>query len=131
MQAALKDARLAPLGAALKEAGLAPLGAKYRLTAENIPRYTKLLDTLVQMDAAHWAMNRYVHGSMRNVEIKKSDMDGPTGDAILQGTYTYNQTQTGWTKIKFNLNRTPCIEFHDFAGTCREIRLPGPDKARP
>lgn len=74
------------------------------------------MDAVVQLDSRSWVFNRYDIGSMSNVRVR----DGDAGSEA-QGDYTYNGGTPGWVRVRFSGEDIQCIEYHDFAGTCRAI----------
>jgi len=81
-----------------------------------------LLNALVYADSQFWSMNRYDDFSMHNV-TQESSSDGAR---VLRGEYKYNGGQDGWVRITLykDMARLPCVEFWDFAGSCRDLRVP-------
>lgn len=77
------------------------------------------MEELVQIDARGWMFNRYDRGSMSNVQQVASSPDGRT--VVIYGEYTYNGGRGGWVRARFVGGQFSCIEFHDFAGTCRAL----------
>lgn len=85
-------------------------------TANDIPRLTQAMDAVVQLDSRSWMFNRYDVGSMTGVYV--SDF----GDiSVAHGDYTYNRGVRGWVRIQFTGEQICCVEYHDFAGTCRPV----------
>jgi hypothetical protein len=77
------------------------------------------LDRVIAEDARSWLINRYTPGSARDASVV--DFDPATGRAVVFGRYTYNGSSTGWIRVVFNQAKPQCVEYHDFAGTCRAI----------
>lgn len=88
--------------------------------AERAGPVTKLdeaVNRLVSLDAGSWGMNRYDDGSARNSRV----LDRSKTCYTVYGQYTYNGGRPGWVKIQFSGKKPQCIEFWDFAGSCRAI----------
>ena len=85
-------------------------------TANDIPRLTQAMDAVVQLDSRSWMFNRYDVGSMTGVYVSNF------GDiSVAHGDYTYNRGVRGWVRIQFSGEQIRCVEYHDFAGTCRPV----------
>jgi hypothetical protein len=87
-----------------------------------------IADFVIRTDAANWAVNRYDEGSAH--VTKKSPVAGGT---LLHAEYTYIGDQKGWVNITLynDTSRIPCVEFWDFAGSCRDLRIPDAMKPAP
>ncbi len=81
------------------------------------PSINAELDKIITADARSWLINSYNIGSARNGQIIDSDDRG----FVVYGEYTFNGSSTGWLKVLFEGERVRCVEYHDFAGTCRAI----------
>jgi hypothetical protein len=80
-----------------------------------------IADFVIRTDAQNWAVNRYDEGSAH--VTKKTAAQGAT---ILHAEYDYVGNQTGWVNITLydDKSKIPCVEFWDFAGSCRDLRIP-------
>jgi hypothetical protein len=85
-------------------------------------------DFIIRTDAQNWAVNRYDEGSAR--VTKKTAVAGAT---VLRAEYDYIGNQTGWVNITLydDKSKIPCVEFWDFAGSCRDLRIPDAMKPAP
>ncbi|HEX4182985.1 MAG TPA: hypothetical protein VHY34_06990 [Caulobacteraceae bacterium] len=128
----LNDQTPATVGAAEnREADLemAPL-TKILSQMPNPPSDSQLLDAIVWVDSQAWASNQYQPGSMTNVTLDSQASDG--SNRTLRGEYSYVGGSTGWVKVTVYRNHHlfPCVEFWDFAGSCRPMNIPN-DKPVP
>jgi len=96
--------------------------APLRQALAGISDDTALLNAIVYADSQFWAMNRYDNFSMHNV-TQESASDGAR---VLHGEYTYNNGMAGWVRVTLykDMARLPCVEFWDFSGSCRDVRVP-------
>lgn len=110
--------------AAVLPAGGGLAGAAHAQTtaAQAKAELTRQLDAIVTEDARRWLSNRYVRGSMRNVEIRNVANNGK--DFVIVGDYTYNGSLRGQVAAKVVGGRVSCLEFHDFPGMCRPPNRP-------
>lgn len=83
-----------------------------------------LLNALVWADAQTWYSNKYDAWSMKNVSLENTL---PDGAHVYRGEYTYNNGQAGWVKVTLPAKpfAFPCMEFWDFSGSCRNLKLTG------
>jgi hypothetical protein len=107
-----------PVRAALVEARAAGIA--------NSSTQTRLLNRLVKLDSEAWAFNRYVDGSMKNVTVLDQAKDGSR--TTFQGYYAYADGKTGSVKAQIFKDKLPCVEFWDFPGDCRQVRVPAFDQ---
>ncbi|OLF71816.1 hypothetical protein AWH62_11820 [Maricaulis sp. W15] len=84
----------------------------------------QLLNDVVARDSRSWLFNRYDNGSMRNARILSHTPN--SGDAVIQGDYTYNGGRGGWVRVTFTNNQVRCVTYHDFPGTCRPVGAANP-----
>jgi hypothetical protein len=105
--------------AARLRAEAAPLARAARSLAH--PDDTALLDLIVLADSQFWAVNRYQQGSMHDV-VQESETGGVR---VLRGAYSFNENQQGWVRVTLypDWSQLPCVEFWDFAGSCRPTRV--------
>ncbi len=96
--------------------------APLRAAVAGLSDDTALLNAVVYADSQFWAINRYDNFSMHNV-VQESSGDGAR---VLHGDYTFNGGQAGWVRVTLykDMARVPCVEFWDFAGSCRDARVP-------
>lgn len=95
---------------------------------------TRLLDMIVEADSQFWSYNHYSVGSMHNVTQESAE----AGVRVLRGEYVFNDNQQGWVRVTLypGWSQLPCVEFWDFAGSCRPTRVkpdfaPSPPPAPP
>jgi hypothetical protein len=83
-------------------------------------------DFVIRTDAANWAVNRYDEGSAH-----VTNKTAAAGATVLHAEYDYIGGQKGWVNITLydDASKTPCVEFWDFSGSCRDLRIP--DAMRP
>ncbi|MQT15191.1 hypothetical protein [Segnochrobactrum spirostomi] len=81
------------------------------------------LDSIVQADSAGWMLNTYNTGSVRNIKILSGSANSTTMN--VYGEYTFNNSNTGWVKVKIRNGRLSCLEFWDFPGECRPLGQSG------
>jgi hypothetical protein len=73
-------------------------------------RTDRVLDHIVQADAASWHYNRYDSGSMVNSKIVARSRNTVT----IYGEYTYNGGAQGWVRAMVSRNgRVKCLSFWD------------------
>ena len=80
----------------------------------------EIFDEIIAEDARYWMIHTYDRGSVYNVHIDSPSPSGRSG--IIHGYYTYNRGTRGWARVQIVNGGVNCIEFHDFAGTCRQLR---------
>jgi TPR repeat protein len=113
--------QLMPLKAALTNAGIS--GTK--LNPGNQAKIAQLLNAVIELDSHSWGFNRYRDGSVFNASVLSQAQDGSS--ITFKGSFSYlNNGDPGWAKLTVFKERLPCIEFWDFAGTCRLVHLPPP-----
>lgn len=114
--------------AAVLPAGGGLAGTAYAQTtaAQAKSELTRQLDAIVTEDSRRWFSNRYIKGSMRNLEIRSVANNGQ--DFVMVGHYTYNgsllQGADGWVAAKVAGGKVQCLEFHDAPGKCRPLNQP-------
>jgi tetratricopeptide (TPR) repeat protein len=86
---------------------------------QNASDLVSKLDAIIETDARRWVFNRYKKGSLRNVKILESDNNG--SPSVVYASYTYNNVNTGWVKLKFANGNLRCLEFWDMGGICRRL----------
>ncbi|WP_269514492.1 hypothetical protein [Brevundimonas subvibrioides] len=77
------------------------------------------MEEIVSIDARNWVWNRYDRGSMRDVQIDQTSPDGRV--LVFYGNYTYNGGSGGWARARYVDGQFSCIEFWDYAGSCRAL----------
>ncbi len=104
------------------QAVLAPLSKALAALPANAGLDRKL-DAIVWVDSQSWAQNRYDPGSLRNPTLASQADDGSA--RTFHADYTYNGGSAGWVKVTLyaDPNRIPCVEFWDFAGSCRPLNI--------
>lgn len=75
------------------------------------------MDRIVTRDSWGWMLNRYDRGSVRNSRVEHRS----GRDRIVYSDYTYNGGTPGWVRLFLVDGRIGCVEYHDFAGTCRPV----------
>jgi hypothetical protein len=123
LESTLGDRQTTPIREAIVKAGLdKPLVGP--MTNEKKAKFSAFLDTIVAIDSQSWSFNEYNAGSMNTVVASQL----PAGSTIqVKGHYTYQQRQrlaSGWVMVVIENGALKCLEFHDFEGECRAIRLP-------
>jgi len=76
-----------------------------------------LMDRVITTDSRGWWINRYDRGSVRNTRVIAT---GPRS-GIVVSDYTYNNGVAGWVRAHVVNGEFRCVEYHDFAGSCRPI----------
>lgn len=85
-------------------------------TSEDAQRLRQAVDAVIHLDSRSWIMNRYDVGSVGEVAITRV-----ADHELARAPYTYNGGMPGWIAIQFSGEDIRCIEYHDFAGSCRPI----------
>lgn len=82
-----------------------------------------IADFVVRTDSLDWLSNRYADGSAHVTRKTRSNAMGTT---ILRAEFGYIGGQSGWVNITLNDDKAiePCVEFWDFAGSCRAMHIP-------
>jgi hypothetical protein len=84
------------------------------------PKWTKAVESFVELDAKAWVMNKFVPGSVRNVKVVEGSIE--SGTLVLQGDFTFNRGEKGWVQVNIADGKFSCIHFWDTATGCRPIR---------
>ena len=83
--------------------------------------YGRLLDDLIAEQSKHWAMNRYVGGSVSSVSLVSQDSTG--GPARLTGQYEFvfldGKRNPGSVTLEFVDGVPSCLFFFDMPAECR------------
>lgn len=96
------------------------------LNSKDDEQLLALLEQYVSTDARSWSFNRYIAGSMHDIEVTRR------GGRIvrMQASYFYDgfmSGMSGWVEMDIawteNTGRY-CITYHDYPNTCRPIRRP-------
>ncbi|HWA92260.1 MAG TPA: hypothetical protein VG889_19635 [Rhizomicrobium sp.] len=82
-------------------------------------RLASAIDDLVAADSASWVVHHFRRGSVHGEQIESTDQRGrPTS---VRAHFNYQTGSSGWVRIKFADGNFSCMEFWDFAGTCRAL----------
>jgi hypothetical protein len=83
------------------------------------PEAVRALDAFVTADSKSWVRNRYDYGSIYDASVEQRSADN--SQVTFFARYTYNGGRRGWVRVKTTDGHFSCMEFHDFAGTCRSL----------
>jgi hypothetical protein len=82
-----------------------------------------IADFVVRTDSLDWFSNHYADGS---AHVTRKTRNNAMGTTTLRAEFGYIGGQSGWVNITLNDDKTlePCVEFWDFAGSCRVMHIP-------
>jgi hypothetical protein len=95
------------------------------VSSASIEAWNKALNELVALDSRTWLLNRYDYGSMVNARVIATSASRDV--LVIRGEYTYNGGARGWVSVRVDGDGPKCLEFWDFAGSCRPLRSNVPD----
>lgn len=85
--------------------------------ASSMSEMDAIMDRIITRDSWGWMFNRYDRGSVRNTRVEARN----GRDRLVYSEYTYNGGTPGWMHLLIVDGRVACVEYHDFAGTCRPV----------
>jgi tetratricopeptide (TPR) repeat protein len=87
--------------------------------AAALARLAERIDEIVTKDSGGWSYDKYMAGSLHNVEVVSQD----NLDIVVRGYFRYISSYDGssnpWVMVKFHDFRVSCITYWNFADTCR------------
>jgi hypothetical protein len=97
-------------------------GPKQTLTAAGAPvstDYRRLLEDLVFDYAKTWAMNRYVSGSVTDVNVSRDERGRPSRVAARYQYVGFNGNSQGSVTLEFADGYPECMYFFDYPSVCK------------